>query len=72
MYENYLSHSLILIVVEADDVEFAASIQRTTVPFKPMLTQSIDNVEIRGKACWSELLIKVNIAELEGATLRFI
>ena len=38
------------IVVNADVVEFATSEQFTTVPFKPMLTESIDNVETRGEA----------------------
>ena len=40
---------MIWIVVEADVVEFLVSIQFTTVPFKPMLTESVDNVTIRGK-----------------------
>ena len=37
-------------VVEADIIGFAISEQRTTVPFKHMLTELIDNVEIRGVA----------------------
>ena len=34
--------------VEADIIELATFIQFTTVPFKSMLTESIDNIEIRG------------------------
>ena len=41
---------MIRIVVEAGVIEFPRSEQRTTVPFKRMLTESIDNVEIRGEA----------------------
>ena len=41
---------LIMIVVEADVIGLATSEQFTTVPFKPMPTESIDNVEIRGEA----------------------
>ena len=40
---------MIWIVVEADVVEFPGSVQFTTVPFKPMITESIDNVMIRGR-----------------------
>jgi hypothetical protein len=40
---------MIWIVVEADVIGFAASEQFTTVPFKPILTESIDNVDIRGR-----------------------
>ena len=40
------------IVVDSEDgvIELDASIHFTTVPFKPMLTKSIDNVETRGEA----------------------
>ena len=41
---------MIRIVVDADVIGFAISEQRTTDPFKPMLTESIDNVETRGEA----------------------
>ena len=41
---------MICILVKADVIEFAISEQCTTVPFKPILTESIDNVEIRGEA----------------------
>ena len=54
---------MICMVVEADIVVFARSEHCTTVPFKPMLTESIDNVETRGKAPRTEVLVKVNIAE---------
>ena len=54
---------MIWIVVEADVVEFLESIQFTTVPFKPMLTESIDNVEIRGRTLRGEFRIKVNVVE---------
>ena len=37
-------------VVEANDIGFDTSEHRITVPFKPMLTESIDNVETRGEA----------------------
>jgi hypothetical protein len=40
---------MIWIVVEVNVVGFATSEQFTTVPFKQMLTESIDNVEIRGR-----------------------
>ena len=55
---------MIWIVVEADDIRLLASMQCTTVPFKPMLTESIDNVEIRGEANGAEVLEKVNVVEL--------
>ena len=42
--------SMIWIVVEADVIGSATSEQRTTVPFKAMLTESIDNVETRDEA----------------------
>ena len=51
-------------VVEAADIEFTASIQCTTAPFKSMLTESIDNVEIRGEAPRAEFLMKVIVVEL--------
>jgi hypothetical protein len=47
---NSLVSMIRIIVVEADVIGFTTSEQRTTVPFKPMLTESIDNVETRGKA----------------------
>ena len=55
--------SMIWIVAEAYVIGFDVSAQRTTVPFKPTLTESIDNVEIRGEAPGGELLIKVNMEE---------
>ena len=49
--QHYYSQiSMILIVTEADVILFDTSEQFTTVSFKPMLTESIDNVEIRGDA----------------------
>jgi hypothetical protein len=42
--------SMICIVVIADVIGFTTSEQRTTVPLKPMLTESIDKVETRGEA----------------------
>ena len=56
--------SVIWIVVELDVIGLLASIQFTTVPFKPMLTESIDNVEIRGETSSAEVLVKVNMVEL--------
>jgi hypothetical protein len=50
-------------VVEAVDIEFPGSIQFTTVPFKPMLTESIDNIETRGVAFLADTLLKVNVVE---------
>ena len=47
-------------IVEADVDVFAASEQRTTVPFKPMLTESMDSVAIRGIPLLAEILMKVN------------
>ena len=41
---------MIWIVVEADIIGFATSEQFTTVPFKPILVELIDNVETRGEA----------------------
>ena len=38
------------IVVEAAVVKFAVSEQFTTAPFKPMLTESMDNEEVRGES----------------------
>ena len=55
---------MIWIVVELDVVGLLVSIQFTTVPFKSMLTESIDNVEIRGKTSSAEVLVKVNVVEL--------
>ena len=37
-------------VGEADIIGFDTSEQHTTVPFKPTLTESIDNLEIRSEA----------------------
>ena len=51
------------IVVEAEVIGFAISEQFTTVSFKPMLTESIEKVEIRGVVCSAELLMKLNVAE---------
>ena len=64
----WLVHSLLLVsviwtVVEAEIIEFPGSIQFTTVPFKPMPTELIDNVEISGRTLWAEFLIKVNVVE---------
>ena len=50
-------------VVEADFVVFLISVQFTTVPFKPILTESIDNIEIKGEDPWAEALVKANKAE---------
>ena len=62
--------STILTVVKADVIGFATSEQRTTVPFKPMLTESIDTVETRGQAPLAESLVNVNISEF--TSLSFI
>ena len=51
-------------IVEADVIEPPTSKQRTTVLFKLMLTESIDNVETRGVVSSAEVLIKMNVAEL--------
>ena len=56
--------SIIWIVVEADINMSHGSVQFTTVPFKPMLTGSMDNVEISGRSRSPEPLIKVNVVEL--------
>ena len=51
---------MIWIVVETDDNVFAASMRQvTTVPFKPILTESIDRVVFR-----AEILMKVKVVEL--------
>ena len=55
---------MIWIVVELDVIGLLASIQFTTVPFKSMLTESIDNVEIRGETSSAEVVAKVNVVEL--------
>ena len=55
---------MIWIVVEADTIGLLASIQFTTVPFKLMLTELIETVEIRGKTSSAEVLVKVNVVEL--------
>ena len=52
--------SMIWIVVETDDDVFPATMQYTTVPFKPMPTESMDSVEFRGIVVRAEVLIKVN------------
>ena len=62
--------SMIWMVVEADIIGFATSQQRTTVPFKPMLTESINNVEIRGEAPGSEILRK--LSEVEATSSSFL
>ena len=54
---------MICIVVEADFIVLLVSSQFTTVPFKCMLTESIDNVEIRGEVPGAEFLTKVNMEE---------
>ena len=54
---------IIWIIVEADVIGLLAFLQCTTVPFKPMLTESIDNVEIRGEAPGTEFLTKEKMAE---------
>ena len=57
---------MIVIVVEIDVVVpgFSASMQRTTVPFKPMPVELIANVVIRGRISSVEILVKVNLVEL--------
>ena len=55
---------MILIAVELDVIGLRASIQFTTVPFKLLLVELIDNTEIRGKESSSEALEKVNMVEL--------
>jgi hypothetical protein len=62
--------STIWIVVEANVVGFITSEQRTTVPFKPMLTESMDNVEFKGGTLGAEVLVKANVDEF--TTLRVI
>ena len=52
----------IWMVVEAE-IEFIASTHITAVPFKPMLTESMDNVTIRGRAPSGEFLVRVNVVE---------
>ena len=56
---------MIWIVVEAGVVGFAASAHLTTIPFKLVLTESIDNVEIRGdsEAPGAEVLMNMNVEE---------
>ena len=52
---------MIRIVVEAD-IDWVDTLeQRTIVPFKLMLTESIDNVVIRDEAPGAEVLVKVNV-----------
>jgi hypothetical protein len=51
------------IVVEADIVGFNTSVQFTTVPFKSMLTELMDNVEVRGEAPGAEVIMKVNVVK---------
>ena len=53
---------MILIVVEIDVTVpgLLASLQLTTVPFKPMLVELIANIEIRGVSFLAEFLMKVN------------
>ena len=54
---------IMLIVVETDIDWFDPLAQRNTVPFRPMLTESIDSVVIRGESLRAEVLIKVNVEE---------
>ena len=42
--------SMIWIVIDVTGLLALASTQFTTVPFKPMLVELMDNVEIRGEA----------------------
>ena len=56
--------SIIWIVVEADVIGLLAFLQRTTVPFKPMLVELITSVVIRGRSDSAEILVKVNLVEL--------
>ena len=53
---------ILIIVVEIDVIipGLLASLQRTTVPFKPMLVELIANIETRGVAFLAEILMKVN------------
>jgi hypothetical protein len=60
---------MIWIVVEADVIGFITSEQRTTLPFKPMLTESMDNLVTRGKAPSVEIFVKVTVVELKGVSL---
>ena len=62
-------HSLLVIpiswmVVEVDVIGLSASLQCTTVPFKPMLVELIANVVTRGRSPTPEILEKVNLVEL--------
>ena len=56
--------SMIWMVVEAGVIGLATSEQLTTVPFKPMLTESIDSIEMRGKDPGIEVNIKLSLVEL--------
>ena len=53
---------IMLIVVEAD-IDWFELAQCNTVPFRPMLTESIDSVVIRGESLRAEVLVKVNVEE---------
>ena len=55
---------MILIVDEVDIIGLLLSIQRTTVPFKPIPVELIANLEIRGRSSSAEILEKVNLVEL--------
>ena len=54
---------VIWIVVEDNVLGSVTSEQCISVPCKPMLTESINNIEIRGILFRAELLMKVNVAE---------
>ena len=54
---------IMLIVVEADIDWFDPLVQCTTVPFRPMLTESINNLDIKGCSLRAEILVKMNVEE---------
>jgi hypothetical protein len=62
---------MIWIVVEANLIGFVTSEQCTTIPFKPMLTESMimDNLVTRGKAPSAEIFVKVIVVEFKGVSL---
>ena len=51
-------------VVEADVIGLSASLQCTTVPFKPMPVELIANAVTRDRSSSPEILEKVNLVEL--------
>ena len=54
---------MIRIVVVAD-IDWVDTLEQCTiVPFKLMLTESIDNVVIRDEAPGAEVLVKVNVEQ---------